>query len=144
MRMNETDLMFKEAFEYLKPFWEPKETDLAFKVNEDNEYFPLENLCECPAWDDPTELKFKKLVENNEIIWKPRIEDLIQIIINDFKGENTPYAPTEIIVLRDFYKNTVPNKNDLNDKRPLNELFLIYIMELMFSKQWNGSSWEVM
>jgi hypothetical protein len=125
------------AQDILRPKWVPKHGDRVLtRWNSD------ENKIEIDYYSkDFITKEASVLLHHRTDVWLPRQEDLQQIIINGFKGEDKFYAPTPIMILKDFYKNHIPNKNDLNDKRNLNELWLCFVMETCYNKQWNGTTW---
>lgn len=136
--MDKTDLMFKEAFEYLKPYWTLKETDIVFELIPGDPEWPLENLSGYFSWGDTDQERLKNRIEKGEVIWKAKQEDL-QEIYKQEQDCNFDYMLSEFGKFIDNGPWIYYNHFHVTD---FNQAWLCFIMETCFQKEWNGATWE--
>lgn len=147
--MDETNLMFKEAFKYLKEHWNPKAGDIVYDMNGVSgivaEY--TLNMVRLSRWG-PDEY-----YDINKVYWKPRQEDLQNIAMNylinkeleeDFeaKGLGFDWMKKEygFNLLCDSFGLWWTFEIKTNN---YNETWLCFVMETCYDKTWNGNTWEV-
>lgn len=132
----------------LQERWEPKDGDKVFReYPEKDKEFAKKNwdMKEEECWSihivtnfdflDKPEGRYKKFLKEDKNIWLPRQEDLIQIM-----EDNWEHGRCELIGrFHNFSWNYV---HDRCKKYDFNELWLLCVMEYVFGKTWNGTTWE--
>ena len=128
--MDETFIwMCKEATE-IQDIWKPKIGDLYLMFEPDT----LEPLKECINFDI---LFVYQMMHESKVWWLPRQEDL-QNIIKRFQN-----IDTELDLLKGICKWSKSPMEWINFLDfDLNQLWLVFVMETCYNKQWNGESWE--
>jgi hypothetical protein len=153
--MDETDLMFLEAFEDLKPYWDPKDGDIIyFEYSEKDKEFWKKKYEEAgkvyepeDGWwfvDSNVEFKndgtdrYSKYLKGKAKAWRARQEDL-QEIYKEEQDCNFDYMLSEFGKFIDNGPWIYYNDFHVTD---FNQAWLCFIMETCFQKEWNGTTWE--
>lgn len=72
-------------------------------------------------------------------IWVPRIEDLQEIHYNNYLGQHV--STTEKSFHRWFWQEYNNKEKSCLENYDWNELWLCFVMNKCFNKQWNGETW---
>jgi len=123
--MDGTNLMYKKASTYLKPYWEPKAGDIVY----------------CELFDNPEWVlsENEELAYPAETIWKPRPEDIFELIQKIRKKHRWNDADINVYYHNWFNAKSFDYKF-INQKPPI--LWLHFFIEAIFKKRWNGFKWE--
>lgn len=125
-----------EARNELKKHWTPKGGDLVLtKMYNYQDKIELKHLP-----DDITGKKGSLLLHKQTDVWLPRQEDLQEILIQKYKWSTYDlyiYFERFLDLYYEHFGREEVNKLDFN------QLWLCFIMETIFSKTWNGQTWEV-
>ena len=121
-------LMCKEAKE-IQNWWKPKVGDKAVDI-EGMKDAGVEFIIECDIVD------MKKYFDGDffkDYVWLPRQEDLQKIC----KKNNIPFGAHRI---GDWFKEKM-HFELIGEKGNWNLLWLMFTMEKVYGKQWNGETW---
>lgn len=154
--MNEEDLMFKEAFEYLKPHWEPKDGDIIyFEYSEKDKEFwkkkyeeankPYEQKDGYWYVDNNVEFKnngtkrYSEHLKEEAKAWKARVEDFEKILTNSTPGGL-------LFEFLEWFYLHYENEKKLPDNFSITLIWLCYFMEILNKRQWNREikKWEAL
>jgi len=152
--MDKIDLMFKEAYEYLKPYWNPKDGDIIYfeYTEKDKDFWKMkyeeagkEYEPKDGWWYVDNNIEFKNNgtdrysnhLKKEAKAWKARQEDLQEI----FRNKTGNPDPLGIMILAtEWFKRRKyhDNKSIWND---MGAMWLCFVMETCYNKTWDGKSW---
>jgi hypothetical protein len=129
--------MCKAATE-IQEAWEPNPKDLYIDAFDDEKKKLVYNTTK------------EKIMGWNGIIWLPRIEDLMEMVLPEHMAELVPH--TTISTTFDFNRimslekwlgrsHEGPYKHNILTFNA-NELWLCFVMDILFNKSWSGMTWE--
>lgn len=75
-----------------------------------------------------------------EAIWLPSQEDLQEIHYNSFLGQHI--STTEKSFHRWFWQEYNNKEKSCLEQYDWNEIWLCFVMNKVYDKQWNGTTWE--
>ena len=98
------------------------------------------------------ELELKREVDKNEIVWLPRQDQLVCILLESLYLREYNYCSGLCKMLDDFNYYIEIDHNDcfdpreddcVNSQKSLDQLWLMFLMKEKYNKKWNGTDWEV-